>query len=219
MSWSMKTSLWICLIPTPPSNPRTPTRLKTSPWAWARPLSNPTLRHTPSRPVSLPSCSPGSCPARGCPTPSTRSLPCLLPSRCTRTPLCHSTELVWKTGMWFSGCWKVSKRNVHRLRIAFHRILTLLFIHRLCRCHRKAQLPELCLLPGPAWAPSLPAWTPGCHLPASSSGDSCGRAGEPRSPQFPVEVQTGRKHEEFYRGQAQTAPAWIRFKLGLMFVF
>lgn len=106
-SWSTRVLPWTCPAPTRPST--LPTR--TPPEVACRPRSNPRPRPTPRRsrssPVSLPSSSPGSCLGRGCPSPSTWSPLCPAPSRCAPTALCPSTELVWKTGMWFCESWKV----------------------------------------------------------------------------------------------------------------
>lgn len=90
----------------------------------------------------------------------------------------------------------------HRTFAATFFLYTLIFtVYRLCWCHRKTQLPGFCILPRPARSPSLPARTSWSGLPASSSGYSCGGAGEQRPAQLPVEMPTGRKCEVyFYRG-------------------
>lgn len=94
-SWSTRASLWMCPCRTLPSTPPT----VTSPKTW-RPHRLPRLAPHHSRPVSLPSCSPGSFLVRGCQNPLIWSTPCPPPSPCPPSPPCLSTGPVWTTGMW-----------------------------------------------------------------------------------------------------------------------
>lgn len=73
----------------------------------------------------------------------------------------------------------------------FLHLSLILALYRLCWCHRKTQLPGFCILPGPAGTASFPARASWCGLTSSSSGYSCGRAGEQRPAQLPVAMQTG----------------------------
>lgn len=57
--------------------------------------------------------------------------------------------------------------------------------------HRETQLPQLCILLGPAGAASLPARAPGRGVAPGSVGDGHGGAGEQRPAQLPVAMQRG----------------------------
>lgn len=57
--------------------------------------------------------------------------------------------------------------------------------------HRETQLPELCILLGPAGSASLPAGTPWRGVAPGSVGDGHGGAGEQGPAQLPVAMQRG----------------------------
>lgn len=208
-SWSMRVLPWTCPAPTRPSTlpKRTPPEVARRPRSNPRP--RPTLRRSRSSPVSLPSSSPGSCLGRGCPSPSTWSPLCPAPSRYAPTAPCPSTELVWKTGMWFCESWKVEGEGEKNNQIKKNKSIKRqwesllshcgsdLSSHRLCRCHREAQLLGLRLLPGPAGTASLPAGAPRRGLASGSPGYSGGGGGEPRPAQPPVEMQRCKSNRNY----------------------
>lgn len=165
MSWNMKASPWTRPVPTPPSTPRPPTPPRNSPRPWTCPLSRPARIRSLSCPVSLPLCSPESCPVRGCLSPSTWSALCPRPSRCAPTS-CPSTGPVWRTGTWSYGFSMV--RNLS--------YCSFIDIHTLCSCSvcwcspcchppQTLQTPQRNT---PSWAspPSWPSWD---HTPSSPS--------------------------------------------------
>lgn len=73
----------------------------------------------------------------------------------------------------------------------WHCVYLLASVYRHCRCHRKTQLPGLCILPGTARTTSFPPRASWCGLFASSSSHSRRGVGEQRPAQPPVAMQTG----------------------------
>lgn len=203
MYLSMKASRWIFPLPTPPLTLQRRINLKDFPQRWAIPLPHPAPYWIPSRPVSLPSSSPESCPARGCQSPSTWSPLYRVPSPCKSTRLCLSTGHAWKTGMWCSGSSKVrqwrkitsfkyiSLKNQF-LRPDFKKLFTISSLHRLSRCRWETWLPGLCIFPLSAWSASIPARAAWCGLNSGSPGHSGGGAWKQGPAQLLVAMQTGK---------------------------